>query len=94
MADSVLTSLNRDLERWEADIARAREEIKRIETKRRSENVLWDRDVDTQERKITSAETRRQDIKRQIESRNRELERASEAANKNSAPQKKASGFW
>lgn len=95
MADSVLTSLNRDLERWESDIARARQEIKTIETKRRQENLLCDRDVETLERKIEAAEQRRRDIRRQVEKRTEELARATtKAANDTSAPTKRASGFW
>lgn len=95
MADSVLISLNRDLERYESDIERARQAIKAIETKRRQENLLWDRDVDTLERKIETMEQRRRDIRRQVEKRNDEIARsAPKAANDNATPTKRASGFW
>ncbi len=95
MADSVLISLNRDLERYESDIERARQAIKAIETKRRQENLLWDRDVDTLERKIETLEQRRRDIRRQVEKRNDEIARSTpKAANDNGTPTKRASGFW
>lgn len=94
MADAITSTLNRDFDRWDKEVTKIREEIKRIELRRRQENQAWDREVDMLERKEQIAEGRKQDIRRQIEKRTQELERAqAKAANDNKPPQR-SSSIW
>ena len=99
-SDSRLTTLQRDLESLHRAQTDARKEVERLQKARDAKMEQIRRDYDSEiqsaERKYTTATSRIPDTTRQIESRQRELEAEMRrsSANSNTPPQQKRSTWF